>query len=349
MKILPFNGWIPDLNKIRFDDALYEKMKEDFNSLLEQGVFTAVSNIPSFYLLSISDGDRHTEGIVCMTPLAEYTKNHIRRHEQTMAKKEKLHRRLLRNRKAMIKPAALIIEFNRSLQYFIRRIKSTQSPLYTISYPTSAIQQRLWAIHDSGDIAKIQAIFKDKLRYAVIADGHHRFASLAANSITGKDSLLTVYFDPDQMQLSSFYRIIRPIPRFSGLRLLEVLKNRTLSFKKVNLISNPTNYAHLIFNGEIFRFKLAIKKNELIAHAFAREITQGVFQISNEAQSKRIQYLEVDRPTDSSALSDDYPDQYIFLLPGMKAKEILRTGKVLPPKSTFFMPRILNGLIIALQ
>jgi uncharacterized protein (DUF1015 family) len=349
MEIFPFKGYIPDLSKISFDDAFYQHMREDFNEVLNRSVFKPADNLPCYYILEIQDRHHTSTGLIALTSMDDYLEHAILRHEHTIAVKEKLHRTLHAARKAMIKPAALLIRKNTAIQQILSACKLASHPILVIKFPDHHTMQRLWKIDSPVLIMKITKIFLNKVHSAIIADGHHRFASLAhVHSAQHPKSILSIYFEPQEMQVSTFYRIIKKLKSESYQVVLDRMKKKSIGWKEVDRIQSRPGIIHLLVQDKIYRFKLKIKNKAPIHLNFSNYILGPVFNINDESKSKRIKYVEYPADEEEQRLIlQQHSNAFIMVLPSLTTQQILVNKKILPPKSTLFTPRIINGLIIA--
>lgn len=353
MQIFPFNAHIPDLKKVRFDEFFYEGIREDFYKTFRKGVFTPVQG-EAYFILEIKERDMTSTGLVAMTDIRDYLNNNIRKHERTLDKKQKLHHQLFIERKAMIKPAALMIPANSRLNAMYHDIKTHTRPLLKVRFPDKTVIHTLWKVDDPGRIAILTRQYKQGVRTAVIADGHHRFATSALLYAQAKrlahQRILTVYFTPDQLKISGFYRVVDSLKSSTASRIAFRLKQATDYWEPVKVIRNHKSIIHMAHEHQLYRFRIRTgKKQYALPSLFSEKILNGVFNIRDETRSPRIAYVE--KTYDQEVLTmlmSQYPQKYIFILPSLTPGEILRNKKILPPKSTYFMPRIINGMVVAL-
>ena len=163
MHISPFIGHIPDLSKTGFDDSFYQSMRDDFNALFDAGLFKQVALQPAYYLVEIKNKNNLSTGLVAMTSMQEYNDQNILKHEQTISKKEKLHKALLTSRKAMIKPVALLMPHQKTLQQEFEAIKIKSKPILRIRFPDLTTTQKLWRVDAPVLIKKITSLFEKKI------------------------------------------------------------------------------------------------------------------------------------------------------------------------------------------
>lgn len=354
MRITPFKAYLPDLNKIRFDDAFYRELREHFNPLFKQGAFRPL-NTPCYFVLEITDHGLRSTGLITMTDIRDFLNHKILKHEQTITNKEKLHDQLISQRKAMIKPAALLIENNAPLQRMLGRLKKKSEPVFKISYPDVETTHALWVIDQPEEVRLLTALFAQDINKAIIADGHHRFATWSSRYLrSGKQNhhhILTVYFTRNQLRVSGFFRIVEKLKAFTHSGILNAIKQHCTYWRAVDRIVPEKGFIHLMVDQEKYRFKLKSNTVALpLPLVFRQEILGPVFKIRDETKSKRIFYAEsTDHLSLLNELAQSHPGKYIFILPDLTARDILNNKKVLPPKSTFFLPRIINGLVIAID
>ena len=353
MQIFPFNAHIPDLKKVRFDESFYQGIREDFYKTFREGIFKPVQG-EAYFILEIKERDMTSTGLVAMTDIRDYLNNNIRKHERTLDKKQKLHHQLFIERKAMIKPAALMIPANSRLNALYQDIKTHTRPLLKVRFPDKTVIHTLWKVDEPGRIANLTRQYKQGVRTAVIADGHHRFATSALLYAQAKrlahQRILTVYFTPDQLKISGFYRVVESLKSSSASRIALRLKQATDYWEPVKTIQNKKEVMHMAHDHQLYRFRMrAGAKQIALPSLFSEKILDGVFDIRDETRSPRISYFEKTYDHEVlKTLMEQYPQKYIFILPSLTPSEILRNKRILPPKSTYFMPRIINGLVVAL-
>lgn len=354
MHITPFTAYLPDLVKIRFDDDFYKELRENFNRLFNQDIFRKI-NTPCYFILEILDEGMTSTGLITMTDIRDYLNKKILKHEQTIIHKEKLHAQLFLQRKAMIKPASLLIGHLPGLQRLLERLKKTTDPVLRIQYPDARTTHTLWIVDQPTEIKALTELFKLKVNKAIIADGHHRFATQANRYIQSNKKkygcILTVYFTENQMKVSGFFRIIEKLKSATTAGILQAIKNQCSVWTEVKDIQSKKGYIHLMVDQATYRFKLKTKPDPLaLPFVFSKNIVSSVFKINDETKSQRIYYTESTTDADQlKKLASSRPGRYIFILPDLTARDILKNKKILPPKSTFFLPRIINGLVIAID
>lgn len=250
----------------------------------------------------------------------------------------------------MIKPVALLMPHQKTLQQEFEAIKIKSKPILRIRFPDLTTTQKLWRVDAPVLIKKITSLFEKKINKVIIADGHHRFASLARlQSSKNPASILSIYFSPDQMQVSTFYRVVKKRSSQSYEQLIKKLREHTTTWQKTTSIIVERGCIHLFLKGELYRFRLKSSGSQPVHLSFSEQILGPVFEIHKETTSKRISYVEAPQnETERGRILEEHKDEFVFMLPPLTTHQILRNKKILPPKSTLFSPRIMNGLIVAL-
>lgn len=353
MQIFPFHAHIPDLKKVRFDESFYQGIRENFYKTFRKGAFKPVEG-EAYFVLEIKDRQMTSTGLITMTDIRDYLNQKIRKHERTLEEKQKLHHQLFIERKAMIKPVALMIPANDRLNTLYLDIKTDTKPLLKIRFPDKSVTHTLWKVDDPVRTALLHRQYQKGVRTAVIADGHHRFATSALLYERTKghshQKILTVYFTPDQLKISGFFRVVDPLKGSSAQKIALRLKTATEQWEPVTKLQNKKELIYMAHDHQLYQFRIPAKAERIsLPSLFSEKILHGVFDIRDEARSPRISYFE--KTYDEGVLKslmEQYAQKYIFILPSLTPGEILRNKKILPPKSTYFMPRIINGLVVAL-
>jgi uncharacterized protein (DUF1015 family) len=202
----------------------------------------------------------------------------------------------------------------------------------------------LWIVNDQKTIEKINIQFKN-INKAIIADGHHRFATVA--EMMNKKSpaaILTAFFTADQMEVSGFYRILRSLKHQSSNLILKAIQEKAIGWKKIKAIpTDPGDDFYLIHQKNTYVFALKKNKEKLWAHQFHDQITGGIFKIINESRSERIHFEQINTDKNELAiLADKYADDFIFKLPLIDTHQILQNKKLLKIEKESFLSGFLS-------
>jgi uncharacterized protein (DUF1015 family) len=359
MKIYPFKAVIPNLEKVPHTNDFFDTVKFRYHEYADEDLFHSTEE-EGIYIYQIKDnaGQKYT-GIVACTDIQDYYNGAIKKHEKTIASNELLQVELLNTRNAAIKPVLLAYQKIPQVDEIISNYMDTHKKLYVIEIGRE--KHRFWHVTEKDIIARIQQLFAENTKVAYIADGHHRSASFAAlyekrhDEATSK--MLCAYFTPEQLKIDSFYRIVKDL---NGLTADQFLEKLTELFKIKILKRGEMPYAKheiiMLFEGNWFQ--LNWRKNELKdfpkdiilldVHLLNEKVLKPILGVKNIQNDARVRYLEGDKTFSDfeTATPTEGVGFCLFPIEFEDMKAIADTNGTMPPKSTFFEPRMKNGLLV---
>ena len=366
MNIQPFQAIYPNTDYIASNDSFFGTVKEEFVSYKESGFFKKAAQ-ESIYIYRIKTAQRTHTGLVACVDIKEYLKDNIKKHENTLAATEQRQMYLMMNRKAIVKPVLLIHPKVKKLNELFKNHIAEHEPFYSLHFEQEGQEHTFWEVNDGDAIEKIQQIFGKKIPKAYIADGHHRCAASALlysrlakkNKENPYQYLLTTFFQEDQLEIHDYNRIVDA----SGDITLTQFMAKLSQLFEIEILENPSKPKRkheiaMFLNKEWFLLKWKDKvleqyKNRAIildASLLDEKVLKEILEIEDVKTDNRVKYisgtegLEVLRKktqkSESKVAFCLYPAQLSDLL--ITADE----GGVMPPKSTWFEPRMKNGLIV---
>lgn len=366
MKIRPFQAIYPNTDYIASNDSFFGTVKEEYVSYKKSGFFNKASQ-ESIYIYRIQAPTRKYTGLVACADINEYLKGNIKKHENTLAATEQRQMYLMMNRKAIIKPVLLVYPKVKKLNELLEKHIEENDPYYTIHFEKEDATHVLWEVNDGNTIEKIQKFFEKKIPETYIADGHHRCAATALLSSRTKEnkevnpyeSILTAFFPVDQLEIFDYNRIVDA----SGDITLTQLMAKLSQIFEIEIIDHPIKPKQkhevvMFLNKEWFLLKwrsevLKEYKNQKIvldASLLDEKVLKNILGIMDVKTDTRIKYVSGTGGIESvraKTLKSEarvgfclYPAQMSDLL------TIADAGGVMPPKSTWFEPRMKNGLIV---
>lgn len=346
MKIHAFKAFFADKKKINDLSAFCDDIKRNFPNYKEKGFFTNPTE-EKIYVTQIKNQDKTFHGIICLIDYEEMEDN-ILKHEDTKVKKEKEVISFLTTNKAMVKPVLLAIDKINKLDELISEVIK-KSPTYTFNFVNEI--HRFWPLNMETQSILIELLSK-KLKTAYIADGHHRFSTISQllnrGRIHNSKGIFSVLFSFDQLDIKSFTRVVKAkngfvdeMKKYGSVKILEKGQIPTNN-KTINFYFRGLWYGFL-WNEDL----LKSSKNKLNIELFTKKILKDIFHIEDERTSTKIEYLEgnigIEEIEDVA-----FMDKIYFTFNPISKKEfieIINAGKYLPPKATWFSPRIKSGLI----
>lgn len=364
MHIKPFQASFPRLEYITSNDSFFNSVKEEYRDYYESGFFQQAEE-QALYVYQIKSKEQTFTGLIACTEIRDYLEGHILKHEKTLAEKEQKQIQLILKRRAAVKPVMLTYPEVTEIENWLQSIVESQAPFLVFDFKYD--QHILWKIKDISQTEQIVKLFEEQVSDVFIADGHHRTSSVAAlyqrgiKHHPGEDysMLLSAFFSNRQLQVQAFNRVIDGLhettlttfmARLSQLFDIAVLDKPNLPSRKQEII--------MFVNREWFclRWKIRVLEEQkgaenLIDTALLNELVLGpILNIGDVRTDLRIEYVEAPKGINGiqkRTLASDYHVGFIlFPIDLEDLFTIVQTGHVLPPKSTYFEPRMKNGLIV---
>lgn len=366
MLIKPIHYSFPILSKIKDKTLFFEQIKNTFTEIKNSGIFNDKAK-KTIFIYRIKTKSKVYHGIIAGIDIQEYIKGKIKKHENTLIKQEENIIQLMKARQAIIKPVLLAYPSKKKIKDLIVGSFLGKKPKFVIEFPKEHQIHELFAVTKIQAIKDIQKAFKAQVPKAYIADGHHRMAAvndlLLANpdlKSQGLNYFLCALFDFNELSIFSYNRLVHILDLFdidvilaqlSKVAQVKKIPNARQSSKKFEIILFTSNaYYSIVWNKSIIA---KVKKEKGIVFdidLFNDYILQEIMGIEDIRSNPRITYVEGVKGTKSIIKSIKENKEFIgFGFYPVKRGEFIKIaddGKVLPPKSTWFEPRIKNGLVI---
>jgi uncharacterized protein (DUF1015 family) len=348
------------------DRQVYEKGKENLQKLISQGILLEDTK-PSLYVYAQTMGNRTQYGLVGCASVEEYWKEIIKKHEYTRKDKEEDRCQHVRITNAHSGPIFLTYRDNVEIDALVSHV--TSQPPENDHIAQDGIRHQCWVIHDAITINKITSIFRT-IPYLYIADGHHRSAAAATigrerakeNSRHRGDEeynfYLAVYFPSSQLRIMDYNRIVKDLHGLTKEQFLDKLKSH-FNFVKSTGAVNPAKkgdfgmyldgtWFTLTANSTLQHISDSVMK--LDVSILQDHVLDPILGIKDPRVDKRIDFVggirglgELERRVNSGEMKvafSMYPTSLNELM------TIADDGKVMPPKSTWFEPKLRDGLFV---
>ncbi len=344
---------------------VYAKGAENLKRMIDSGVLIRDAE-PRYYVYRLRMGDHAQTGLVCVGSVADYDANRIRRHEFTRPPKEDDRVRQITALNAQTGPVMVAYRASTSVGSILARVASG-APLYDVTGDHD-VAHTLWAVDQQQDIADLTAAF-NVMDALYIADGHHRSAAAsrvaaaraAANPAhTGDEDynyFLCVAFPDDELQILDYNRVIRDLGDHSASQLLEAIVDRFI-VTTANIPARPSRPAQfgMYLDGNWYRLDLRTEHvpaddpvASLDVSLLQDNLIRPLLGIEDQRTDDRIDFVggirgltELERRVDSGEMSLAfalYPTSMEALM------AVADAGEVMPPKSTWFEPKLADGLV----
>ena len=366
MRILPFQAMYPDMDLIASAESFFNTVKIQFNEYEDSGFFKKTAE-EAIYIYQIKTPKRVHWGIVCCVDIEDFIKGKILKHENTLASKEQSMMHLMLQRKANVKPVLLTYDMNKEIKKWITEHSHKGNKFYAVRFKELKELHTFWKISDGAKIQKIKKIFDKKLDHVYIADGHHRCttSALLHSRKKGKvkkfdfSKLLCAFFSRDELEIHDYNRVVELESDQSYLLILaEMTKYFHISVMRKGAKPNIKHEIIMYMDNHWFslRWKEAIlhaAKEETVildADLLNRYVLNGILGIKDVRSDARVRYvagtLDVKGVIQKASKMERSISFIIYPVAFEELKEVADHNKTLPPKSTWFEPRIKNGMLI---
>lgn len=362
MKIKPFQAAYPKVELITSPKSFFGSIKHNYIEYRDNGFYEELKG-EGYYVYQIKTLDKTHTGIITLSDVTEMKKGRILKHEKTLAAKEQNMMHLLLQRKALVKPVLLGFKSNKAINQIIEKT-TKKKPLNKIHFKEDNEVHIVWTVFDKNMVEEITEHFK-KIKKAYIGDGHHRCTTvklLSESKKLGKDAskynhLLTAYFPFEQLKIWDFNRVMN-ITGIISIPELIVELSKYFEISKLEKAVKPKKKHQLTFYIEgiwyrmVWREKyLSKKKDELLLDSalLNKYIFGKILGVEDVRTDTRIQYYGGTQPLTKIENSANKKEQgmgvCIYPVSVKELTTIADMGLTLPPKSTWFLPRLKSGML----
>ena len=347
-----------------YDERVYEKARVTLWDMVTRGEMIQDKN-PFYYIYELVMEGRVQTGIVACASVDDYTNGIIKKHENTRADKELDRIRHVDTCNAQTGPIFLAYRSCREINNIVRLTKEKR-PVYDFT-TSDSITHRVWIIDEEHRILKLQEEFQ-KLDSIYIADGHHRCASAVKvaqkrrcenSEHTGEEDynyFLSVLFPDDQLMIMDYNRVIKSLNGYTEETLISKLKDYfTVELKNHPFKPQGKGEIGMFLAEHWYRLKIReeyLKKDvvEGLDVSILQELVLNpIFGIEDPKTDKNIDFVggirgleELERRvrTDCEVAFTMYPTSIQELF------AVADEHRLMPPKSTWFEPKLRSGLFI---
>lgn len=357
MQILPAPVLFPNFDRIERLSHFFTEVKHAFLAAKAHQYFQPKRE-KSIYIYRIDTPKRSYQGVAAAIPVEAYLNGTIKGHEGTLDVKEEKQLELLKDRKAQIKPVLLTYPEVVEIEAWISA-QQLKSPLF--SFQQGVNQHTIWEIYQTDDILHIQQLFAQHVAQTYIADGHHRTTSIAkyVEELNKPLDLYCTLFSSSQIEILSFNRVVEGIPErtleglmkhLSNWCTIESSKDKYLPAKYSLKMYVQQQWYDLTWKPSLFTQSQA-KQNMLDASLLDFELLQHLMNVESIRNNDRIHYVVGDDPNFEALkkMVDEDENRVGFCLAPVLVEDfmyLVNEEQMMPPKSTWFKPRILNGLFV---
>lgn len=347
-----------------YDKRVYAQAKENLDTLMRENVIVQ-DKAPCLYLYAQTMGTHVQYGLVGCASVEEYFDNTIKKHELTRKDKEEDRCNHVRVTNAQTGPIFLTYRDHPSVDAIVDRIQ--QDPPENDHVAPDGIRHQTWVIRDAKNIADLRSIFKT-IPHLYVADGHHRTAAAAtvgrerkmANPAHKGDEeynfFLAVYFPAGQLKILDYNRVVKDLNGLSEEQFKARLQQK-FSVRPATGQARPSRKGEFgmylgrhwyVLNAHEELLKNSDPVDRLDVSILQNHLLDPVLGVKDPRTDKRIDFIggmrglgELERRVDSGEMTIAFS---LFPTSVSELLTIADADKLMPPKSTWFEPKLRDGL-----
>ena len=351
-----------------YDPRVYEEAARQFQMFQDKG-WLVQDKDEHYYIYAQTMNGKTQYGLVIGAYVDDYMNGVIKKHELTRRDKEEDRMKHVRVNDANMEPVFFAYPDNAVLDKLIMRYAATE-PEYDFIAPIDGFGHKFWVISDPADIATITEEFR-KMPSLYIADGHHRSAAAAlVGAEKAKQNpnhrgdeeynyFMAVAFQASQLTILDYNRVVKDLNGLTSEQFLDALRKNFTVEDKGTEIYKPARLHEFSLYLDGHWFSLVAKDGTydnsdpigvLDVDISSRLILQDILQLGDLRSSSRIDFVgglrglgELKRRVDSGEMRAALA---LYPVSMQQIMDIADSGKIMPPKATWFEPKLRSGLVV---
>ena len=343
-----------------YSDNVYEKAKDNFNKLIESNVLVREEEPCVYIYRQIMNGHVQT-GLVAVSHIDDYNENIIRKHEKTRPVKEDDRTKLASTLRAHLGPVFLTYRNEEKINQEITNHLNSNSPNVDF-VADDGVQHTCWKVSGGG---RFPELF-NSVKLAYVADGHHRSASAARVSTeyrklndfnSGEEDynwFLTVFFPDSQLKVLPYNRVVNDLNGLSNEEFMIKVEKLARVSVSDNIPPSTPGLTKMFISGCWYELRWNDKFEDPVSCldvSILQELLLGpVLGIDDPRTNSRINFIGGIRGNEELerlVSNGNYAVAFSMHPVGVsQLMDIADSGKIMPPKSTWFEPKLRSGLFI---
>jgi len=357
-----------------YSDEVYLQAKNNFKRFVEEA-YLIPDPQACMYLYRQIMGDHHQVGLVCGSSIDDYFEDVIKKHEYTRPTKERDRIRHIMTSGIHAGPVFSAYKHQPEIDAMVDEIVVKTKP-HTHFTADDGIQHSIWVVKDQVWLDKMTQLFADKVPFTYIADGHHRAASTSKvgrmhqdvdkvkGVYTGKEKynhFLSVLFPDNQLSIIDYNRVVKDLNGLSKKEFITALAQ----YFSIEVVSREKGKPHeghphcfgMFLDDEWFH--LHLKKEfwededpveSLDVALLQKYLLEPILGIKDQRTDERIDFVggirgmkELEKRVNSGDMAVAFAIQAVTMA---QLFAVADSGEVMPPKSTWFEPKLRSGLVV---
>ena len=351
-----------------YSEEVYNKGKENLQKLISEGYFTE-DEAELLYVYGQTMFGKTQYGIVGGASVDDYLEDVIKKHELTRPDKEEDRMKHIRVTNFNAEPVFFAYPDHAGLDAIVDRVVKGEAE-YDFT-TDDGVGHHFWLISHQVDVQKIVEIFDKEITYTYVADGHHRTAAAA---LVGQERrknnpehrgdeeynfFLAVHFPASQLTIIDYNRVVKDLNGLTAAEFLEELEDGFVVEKKGSEVFKPVSLHHFSMYLEGSWYSLIARPGTykdddpigcLDVTVLSEQVLGPLLNITDLRKSKRIDFVggirgleELSRRVDNGEMAVAFA---LYPVTMKQLMDIADNGMIMPPKTTWFEPKLRSGLVI---
>ena len=339
---------------------VYDKAKENLDVFISRKILFRETKA-CYYIYELTMKGKSQTGLVCGSSVNDYENGLVKKHEFTRPEKEQDRINHIKTTGAQTGNVFLAYRNVAEVDELISKWKE-KSPVYNFT-ADDGIQHTIWIINDDDTIEKISRLFLEKVPCTYIADGHHRAASAAKvraalgnKAPDGANIFLTTLFPSNQLHIMDYNRVVTDLNGLNDEEFLSAIKNN-FAVEKADQAFSPAQLHEIGMYLNNQWYSLTANENSygndpigvLDISILQNNLLDPVLNIKDQRTDKRIDFIggirglnELEKRVNSGEMAVAFSLHPVTI---QQLFDIADSGNVMPPKSTWFEPKLRDGLL----
>ncbi|PLW98570.1 MAG: DUF1015 domain-containing protein [Marinilabiliales bacterium] len=350
-------------------EPVYQKSVDNYKMFKDKN-WLVQDEKEKYYIYAQTMDGRTQYGLVAAASTQDYLDGVIKKHELTRPEKEEDRMINVRRNNANIEPVFFTYPANDKIDAIVNDIIRDEEPVYDFT-ADEGFGHHFWVIEDDATIAEITRIFKEEIPATYVADGHHRTAAAARVGLEKKENnpnhtgeeeynyFLAVHFPDDQLQIIDYNRVVKDLNGMTPSELMEKLNESFVVEEMGTEIYKPEELHQFSMYLEGKWYKMTAKEGTyddndpigvLDVTILSNLVLDKLLDIKDLRTSKRIDFVggirglgELSKRVDSGEMAAAFA---LYPVSMQQLIDIADTGNIMPPKTTWFEPKLRSGLVI---
>lgn len=350
-----------------YSEQVYQAGRENFRGMCAQGLFIQEREA-SLYIYELTMDDLSQTGIVACAAVEDYLNGHIKRHELTRPDKEADRKNHVRISMLNAEPVFFAYRAERRLDEIVAKVKKDK-PLYDFT-ADDGVQHRFWAISDEAIISNIIAIF-DRMPATYVADGHHRTAAAALVGSDLKNAnpdhcgdeaynyFLAVHFPHNQLRILDYNRLVKDLNGLTVDGFIDAISERFTIAMVGKEACKPEQLHEMAMYLDGNWYKLIADPGSyddsdpiggLDVTILSEQVLKPLLNIHDLRTDRRIEFVGGSRGLEALRRRVDSGEMQVafamYPVSMGQLMDIADNGLVMPPKVTWFEPKLRSGVVV---